>query len=1034
MTDLCGHELSRRCALTWLVFLCVPVSAWAVSPNVRISQYGHATWRIEDGFFDGRPSTITQTTDGYLWVVDASGLRRFDGVHFVPWTPPPGKQLMSNDIVRALSARDGSLWIGTLRGLSHWTHQDLINYPNVRVNPFFEEEDGTLWFLRVGNTDETGPLCKVNGSAVRCYGKADGIPPDQYTELARDPAGNFWIGGSTSYTRWRPGSFQTYYPSGLKSNVGQTGVSAFAFGTDGSGWVAMRNPGRGLGLQQLSHDAWKPFVVRGFDSSTLKTRRLLLDRQNTLWVGTSGQGLYRISGGQVDHFGSSDGLSGDSVSDFLEDKEGNLWVSTDRGIDSFRDLPITTFSKREGLSSSSIFSVQATRDGAIWVGGNDHTFDIIGPSSGPDRVRSVQTVKDLPGSQVTSLIEDHAGRHWVGIDNGLNIYENGRLTKILGRDGGPTGMILGITEDDNNNLWMLSYKPPRLLLRISDRRVQEEIPMPPMPEGRALVADSRGGIWLGLRDGDLARYQEGHAETFHFAHPPSSLVHQVALGLDGSVLGATSYGLIGWWNGKQRTLGARNGLPCDGVNSFVEDNRGALWLYMRCGLVQIERSDLQRWWADPNVKLQPRVFDVFDGLRVGIPTPFERSALRDRDGRLWFANASVVQMVDPVHMVRNLTPPPVRLEQIIADHKVYLPSAGVRLPARTRDVEIDYTALSFTVPQKVGFRYRLEGRDPDWQDAGTRRQAFYTNLSPGEYRFRVIARNNDGVWNETGASWAFSIAPTFYETLWFKTLMALAGIGLIWLLYWLRLRQITARADLRHEERLEERTRIARELHDTLLQSFHGLIFRFQAVDNMLPARPSEAKQTLESALDDAAEAITEARDAVHELRSSTVTNDLAAAVRALGEELATHQANLAASQDSATFMVGVEGTPQELHPILRDEVFRIAGESLRNAFRHARARRIEVEIRYDERELRVRIRDDGSGIDASVLGHEGRSGHWGLRGMRERAERIGGKMDLWSELGAGTEVELRIPASIAYETYAGRGVRLFRKKTRTSS
>jgi hypothetical protein len=532
--------------------------------------------------------------------------------------------------------------------------------------------------------------------------------------------------------------------------------------------------------------------VPGFDSSTLKATRLFLDRQNTLWIGTRGQGLYRISGGQVDHFGTSDGLSGDNLHDFLEDKEGNLWVVTDKGIDSFHDLPVTTFSMREGLTGSSVFSIQTMRDGAIWMGGNDHTFDILRPSSGPGHFRSVQTVKDLPGIQVTSLFEDHAGRHWVRIDNTLNIYENGRLTKIVGRDGGSMGMILGITEDNDNNLWMLSYRPLRLLIRVFDRRVQEEIPMPPMPAARALVADRRGGIWLGLTNGDLARYQEGHAGTFHFEHPPNSRVYQVAISSDGSVLAGTTYGVIGWSHGKQRTLGARNGLPCDGVNSFLEDNRGDLWVYMQCGLVEIEGSDLQRWWADPNVKLQPRVFDVFDGLRAGIATPFERSALKDRDGRLWFTNGSVVQMIDPAHMVRNLTPPAVHLEQIIADHKLYLPGGGVRLPARTRDVEIDYTALSFTVPQKVGFRYRLEGRDPDWQDAGTRRQAFYTNLSPGQYRFRVIARNNDGVWNETGASWAFSIAPTFYETLWFKTLMALAGISLIWLLYRLRLRQITA--------------------------------------------------------------------------------------------------------------------------------------------------------------------------------------------------------------------------------------------------
>jgi len=240
------------------------------------------------------------------------------------------------------------------------------------------------------------------------------------------------------------------------------------------------------------------------------------------------------------------------------------------------------------------------------------------------------------------------------------------------------------------------------------------------------------------------------------------------------------------------------------------------------------------------------------------------------------------------------------------------------------------------------------------------------------------------------------VDPAYYQTIWFRSLCVAAFLALLGALYRLRLRQVAQQFNMRLEERVSERTRIARELHDTLLQSFHGLIFRFQAVDNLLPARPGEAKQTLESALDDAAQAITEARDAVHELRSSTVvTNDLAAAVTALGEELATHQATSAASQDSATFLVEVEGTPQELHPILRDEVYRIAGEGLRNAFRHARARRIEVEIRYDERELRVRIRDDGSGIDASVRGHEGRAEHWGLPGMRERAQRIGGTMDL---------------------------------------
>ena len=993
--------------LTCLAFLCVSVPAWALSPNVRISQYGHATWRIEDGFFGGRPYNITQTTDGYIWVADATGLRRFDGVHFVPWTPPLGKQLLVPDIVRALAARDGGLWIGTLRGLSHWTKEDLINYPNVRVNPFFEEEDGTVWFLRVGSLDETGPLCKVKGSAVRCYGKADGIPQEQYNSLGRDPAGNFWLGGSTCLTRWRPGSFQTYYPSGLKSNVGQSGVSEFAFGPDGSVWIAIMNAGPGMGLQQFSHDAWKPFVVPGFDSSTLKAKRLFLDRQNTLWVGTADRGLYRISGGQVDHFGSSDGLSGDSIADFLEDKEGNLWVVTDKGIDSFRDLPITSFSMRQGLSSSSVFSLQTTRDGAIWVGGNDHTFDIVGPSSGPDRVRSVQTVKDLPGSQVTSLIEDHAGRHWVGIDNTLNIYENSRLIKVPGRDGSPTGMILGITEDKDNNLWMLSYKPPRLLLRIADAQVQEEIPMPPMPPGRALVADPRGGIWLGLTNGDLARYREGHAETFHFEHPPNSVVYQVALSSDGSVLGATSYGLIGWSSGKQRTLGARNGLPCDGVNSFVEDNRGDLWLYMRCGLVQIEKNDLQKWWADANVKLQPRVFDVFDGFRAGIPTPFERSALRDRDGRLWFANASVVQMVDPAHMVRNLTPPPVHLEQIIADHKTYLPSGGVRLPARTRNVEIDYTAPSFTVPQRVRFRYRLEGRDPDWQEAGTRRQAFYTDLRPGAYRFRVIAANNSGVWNETGGTLEFSLAPAYYQTDWFRAGCVVAFFATLWGLYRLRLLQISREFNAQLDGRVEERTRIARELHDTMLQGFQASLAQMQAGRNLLSRQSDRALPAVDEAITMAAGAIAEGRNAVGELRSSTANhNDLAEALKALGGELA--------AAGDTTFQLVMEGPPRELHPIVQDEVRQIGSEALRNAFRHAGAHHIEADVRYSEQLLQLQIRDDGVGITPEIL-EGGRSNHFGLSGMRERAEKIGAKLEIWSATGTGTEIDLSIPATGAY-------------------
>ena len=314
-------------------------------------------------------------------------------------------------------------------------------------------------------------------------------------------------------------------------------------------------------------------------------------------------------------------------------------------------------------------------------------------------------------------------------------------------------------------------------------------------------------------------------------------------------------------------------------------------------------------------------------------------------------------------------------------------------------------------PEKVQFRYKLEGFDNNWISAGTRRSATYTNLPPGQYTFRVTACNNDGVWNEAGASLEFFVLPAYYQTTWFRTLCIGAFLGLLWVLYQLRVRQLQRKFAMVVEARVDERTRIARELHDTVLQSLHGLLMSFQRAANLLPDRPVEAKQRLEGAIDQAAQAITEGREAVQGLRLSTiVTNDLAVAIQTLGEELAAEQT----SQDAPLFNVAVEGTPRDLNPILRDDVYRIAGEALRNAFHHAQARRIEVEIQYDKNHLRLRVRDDGRGVDSDVF-IEGRSGHWGLQGMRERAKLLGGQLEVWSELDSGTEIQLSVPASIAY-------------------
>jgi len=322
------------------------------------------------------------------------------------------------------------------------------------------------------------------------------------------------------------------------------------------------------------------------------------------------------------------------------------------------------------------------------------------------------------------------------------------------------------------------------------------------------------------------------------------------------------------------------------------------------------------------------------------------------------------------------------------------------------------------VPGRIQFQYFLEGFDSTWSQPVTAREAVYTNLGPGFYRFRLVASNSEGLWNGPEAAVVLNVAPAYYQTYWFRLSCLAAFLGMLAAAYRLRLRQLSREFNLRLEERVNERTRIARDLHDTLLQSFHGLLLRFQTVSELFPMRPAEAKQTLDSAIEQGAQAITEGRDAVQGLRSSTVvSNDLALAINTLGEELAVGETN----PNAADFRVEVEGTPRDLHPILRDEVCRLAGEALRNAFRHAKARRIEVEIRYNERQFALRVRDDGKGIDSKHLNDHTRPGHYGMRGMRERAKLMGGEMTVWSKIDSGTEVELSIPSANAYATASRR-------------
>ena len=976
---------------------------WGVDSARHISQYGHTAWRVQDGAFAGAPSAITQTADGYMWIGTENGVVRFDGVRFTPWKPD-GSELPSSDILDVLGARDGSLWVATAAGLSRWHNGVVANFIHDPSSyaPFVESRDGTIWVVweeRLGSA--IASVCQIKSSAMQCHRDSDAIPQGVYTAITDDASGNLWIGSQTALVRWKPGSPSVYAPPALASHAG-IGIDSIAANPDGSLWVGMALRGRGLGLQEFDHGVWKPFVVGGFDSSTLLVQTLTLDRNHTLWIGTLDQGIYRISGERVDHFGSADGLSGDSVRRFFEDREGNLWVATSRGIDCFHDVRIASFSKREGITITELDAVLAARDGTVWIGGTDglNAFH-------DNKVTSIHAPKGVPGNQYTALFEDHAGQMWIGIDSTLWVYANGAFHRVTRRDGRDTGVITDITEDVENKIWTESIGPPRSLLRIRGLTVEEEFPASVVPAAHTIGADRESGIWLGLLNGDLARYRHGNLETFHFEHALPSHILQIAIDPDGSVLGATPVGLVGWRNGTQRTLTVKNGLPCDAVFGLVRDSYGALWLYTQCGLIQIAATALQSWWEHSDGKIPLRVFDAFDGVQPE-SAPF-RSAARSPDGRLWFVNLSQLQMVNPAHLGGNPLPPPVYIEQIIADRRSYLAKDGLRLPALTRDLEIDYTALSFMAPRKMRFRYRLEGRDTEWQDSGTRREAFYTDLRPGHYRFRATASNNDGVWNETGAAVDFEIPPAFVQTKWFLAILVVAGAAALWLLFILRLRQLQERMRGRLEERLSERERIARDLHDTLLQGMQGLVFKFQAAAERLPSSDSN-RDRLEEALDLADEVLQDGRSKLAGLRGfSSQSQELYAALTVLGQSLAADR--------PITFHSELEGEPKVLHPVVREEAYRIGAEALTNSFNHSKAGGIELEIGYGSAALSLFVRDDGVGIAKSALAEPGRSNHFGLVGMRERAARISSRIEIFTRPGSGTEVHLRVPATMAYRS-----------------
>jgi signal transduction histidine kinase/streptogramin lyase len=644
---------------------------------------------------------------------------------------------------------------------------------------------------------------------------------------------------------------------------------------------------------------------------------------------------------------------------------------------------------------------------------------------------------------VISIAEDRSGYLWFGtLGGGLNRYDrrSGRFKVFRHNPADASSLshdnVLGLFVDQKGTLWagtedgLSAFDPATERFRIFRPQGEAWI-----RRYRAIAEDAAGALWLGSLGGGLQRLDPATGKFTLYRQGSGGLssdqVNAVCVDRSGAVWAGTQNGLnrLDRVTGEFTVFYERDGLPDSSVNSILEDERGDLWLSTSNGLSRF----------NPPTKTF-RNYYTSDGL-LGNEFYNYANAYKSPSGEMFFNSYAGVIAFFSDKIVEAPRIPPVVLTDFLLFGKPVPVGSGSPLKesisltnsitlSHSQDIfSIQFSALSFGDPERNRYRYKLEGLETQWNEAGSsQRSATYTTLQPGEYIFRVQGRTNRGPWNQNGASVRIRILPPWWNTWWFRTSYAILILFSLWALYQIRLHRLAEQFSMRLEERLGERTRIARELHDTLLQSFQGLMLLFQGVRNLLPERPVEAVRALDDALVRADQAILEGRDAVHDLRSSTVlNNDLAEAMTALGEEFAAHDGK----QNSAAFRVLVEGTPRNLQPILRDEIYRIAREALRNAFLHAQARRIEAEITYGEPLLRLRVRDDGYGIDPKVLGQGGRAGHWGLPGMHERAQRIGAQLNVWSRPGAGTEVELTVPGSIAYETSAPRrGFRLFRRKT----
>lgn len=983
-----------------VVVAAVPFASPAGEPR-HLSHYVHQRW-IEGSEAPVPVVSMAQGNDGFLWLATGDGLFRFDGLRFEPITAEAEGR--THDLPSAvLVTRSGEVWTNfeTSRRFAVYRRGALrlLDAPAApsRIVQMSEGADGSIWALTASYNAQ---VLRWRNGRWRTYGEADGLPRRNSTNMLVAADGALWIGCTTAVARLPRGGdrFEIVHRTQGDARVAQDRAGrVWVF--DGTGAYPVTGPeGRGTAPPLRTPHRIGNIEVRGTP---------LFDRDGNVWVATRYDGVKRLAmpGAAPDarpvdaeSFTSRDGLSSDVTNQVIEDREGNVWVGTEGGVDRFRPASVIA---EPLLSSPAAFGdkLLAASDGSVYIG-QARTLYRARPGGAPEML-----LGDLVEPE--SLCEAPDGAIWIGLRTQILVWAQGRVRQTIERPDRQAlhNIIYDCAFDASGDYWISAagsgvhrYHDGRWTTELAPGEQADFYPT-------TMVRTPAGGVVVQV--GDRLVWIEGGSRRTTRLDLGASDIKVLTLYTAGrDVYAAGSFGLARHGAGKVATAWAQAPSQRTRINGIVRTPGGDTWLAYPRSLVRLTSTELDSAFARQSLPEPALSLGPGDGLSSRAHSHSQRALVQGGDGRLWIATETGTSWMDPARIVANPEPPGVAIRSIDVDGRTYRDPDHLKLRTGASKIQIDFAVLSFADPPRVRVRYRLEGFDREWVDPGMRRQAFYTHLPPGTYRFRVMAANNDGVWNRTGATVDFEIPPTFVQSVWFIVLCVVVVLGVLLALYRLRIAQVAARIRSRLEERTEERERIARELHDTLLQGVQGLILHFQAVADRLPA-DDRSKTRLDAALAAADDVVVDARNRVRDLRDSDNTGDLCEVIEQLVRDTPF--------DPPISVRIVVEGRPLPVHPLVMAEISKIVREALLNIAHHANASSAEIAIDHDTRHLTIRVRDDGEGIPAHVVVNGRKEGHYGMVGMRERAEKIGGRLTVASIHHGGSEVTLTLPAKLAF-------------------